>query len=697
MPQKEYSPDMFGQKEAQMMRDFSLQKDDAVLYFTQCIRPRLDRSYKLYISDNGDRAKQIKPWQANVFVPYINAVVETLMPRILDARPEFTAQGRTEEDQLRTTKVQQLTDYTWEVAKGDSVMEEVTRSALIYGTGFMQTSWKVDKRKLKFLSTKDLAKDKLKWKEEEKTFYDAPFVESVDNYALMYDWHNIEGKKKQYWFKRLLLTWDEIERKYPGGDPKRMKMAKLKPGGDLEDYASIRNDVKQTHDQVVKGADAHRGGGGDIGANRYETYSDTNLQMYEVFEWWQPYKDFYSVVVNEVPILKGGWMPNPYDFKEAPFTAVQYLKLPGEFEGYGIPMLLENPQLMLNMIKNQRLDAASLNIHKMWIVNPLANVNTSELVTRPFGIIYSNDPGGVREVAFTDVKASAYREEEMLKGDMRYASGVDDFSMGSGGGASSATEVRHLRESTLERVRLFVNHLGDGLSDVMRYWFSMYRQFYTDEMIIRIVGDDGKTTFPLIEKDDLMGEYDFKAAVIPSIAGQQDVKRKQDMDLFQLLINLPFVDPQKLTSKVLFDWNWNIDSITKSEEAPQEGEAPLGPDGQPMQGPEGMPPMAPGGEAPAQMDLGGGDPLSKLQGTREGAFMPSSPSPFNELTSPVNLLGGKSLPPTAPGVPKAAGGGMNEGSNPRGLNRGGKVNTNVATNKRSSEESNILNRTYNLQ
>ena len=64
-------------------------------------------------------------------------------------------------------------------------------------------------------------------------------------------------------------------------------------------------------------------------------------------------------------------MPIPYDFKEATFIDFPYLKIPGEFEGYGLPMILENPQIMMNMIKNQRLDSATLSIHKMWIVNPL--------------------------------------------------------------------------------------------------------------------------------------------------------------------------------------------------------------------------------------------------------------------------------------------------------------------------------------
>jgi hypothetical protein len=359
----------------------------------------------------------------------------------------------------------------------------------------------------------------------------------------------------------------------------------------------------------------------------------------------------YSVHVGGgwTPIFKDGWMPIPYDFKEAAFIDFPYLKLPGEFEGYGLPLILENPQIMMNMIKNQRLDAATLSIHKMWIVNPLANINKEELVTRPFGIIYSVDPNGVREVQFSDIKASAYKEEDLLKSDMRYASGVDDFSMGAGGGANSATEVRHLRESTLERVRLFVNHLGDGFANLMRFWMDMERQFFTKDMIIRIVGDDGKEEFPLIEKDDLQGKFDYKASVLPSIAGQQD------MDLFQLLINLPFVDPQKLTQKILVDWNWSLDSVAKGEDQTQQAQpGAVGPDGQPMVGPDGQPVQAPPEAAgpamppglPPMGPMSGGtqnippgvakNALAMLQGGGQGGPLPRSS--FAQANVPINLI-----------------------------------------------------------
>jgi hypothetical protein len=712
MPIDTYNSSDYGQGEVDLISKFYLQMNDARGYFLNYVKPRLDRSYKLYVGWIGDRKLEIQPWQSNIFVPYVQAVVETLIPRILDARPEFSVQGRGEDDQIKAEKQQYLQDYFWELAKMDPTNEALVRACLMYGTGYLQVSWKKDVRKYKFLDTKDILK-KPKYKEEERVFYDAPFCEHVDNYSLWYDWHNTARENKQYWFKRLVLSAPEIRRRYPGADKKRMEMALDRPGGDLNDYASVRFYTKTNHELIVKGAPQYMAGNRGFGGEKYHVSHDMKLRMYEVFEWWRPFEDAYSVIVNYVPILKNAEIPIPFDFKEAPFIDVPYLRLPYEFEGYGIPMILENPQIMLNMIKNQRLDAATLSIHKMWVVNPMANINKEELVTRPFGIIYSMDPNGVREVQFSDIKSSAYREEDMLKSDMRYASGVDDSSMGVGGSAGSATEVRHLRESTLERVRLFVNHLGDAYADVMRYWMSMQRQFFTKNMQIRILGEDGREMFPIIEQDDLKGEFDYRAAVLPSISGQNDVEKKQNMDLFQLLINMPFVDAQKLVGKTLKPFNYSLDSVKKSEGESLPPEAQGAPAaGDPMGAgapPPGMEGMAGAPAAPPGMDQlmagmpeqGGNLPLphqqldpqalaTALQMIRGGGAESAAPpmdmsSSFGAAASPINLLGGAN-PPTLKGIPPSAANPAvgrvigTSTTNPRGLNMGGKVNTNISTN-----------------
>lgn len=680
---RSYNPRDYSKAEEELKRLFDLQYEDGKIYFDSVLKPRYDRAYKLYVSYTGDRQKEIKKWQTNLFVPYTHAVVETLMPRLLDARPEFTVQGREEKDQAKSEKQQQLMDYSWEIAEMDKTAEEFARSALVLGTGFIQVSWKKDVRKLKFLETKDLSKKKFSWKEKEKIFYDAPFAEWVDNYSLVYDWHNNKREHKQYWIKRLILSKEAIERRYPHAERKRLEQAYAGGSGDLDDWASIRTETKTTHERIVKGAEISSHSGGSLSSDKYASAENGDMQMFEVFEWIRPFDDSFAVLIGggRVPILPGGAIPNPYDFKETTIIDLPYLRLPGEFEGIGIPLLIENPQILLNLIKNQRMDAATLAIHKMWIVNPLANINKDELVTRPFGIIYSVDPGGVREVEFSDIKPSAYREEELLKGDLRYSSGVDDFSMGVGGDAASATEVRHLRESTLERVRLFVNHMGDAYSTVMRYWLDMWRQFGTEKMSIRITGENGEVKFPLIEKDDLRGNFDYRAKVLPSIAGQSDIEKKQGMDLFQLLVSLPFVDPQKLTGKILTPWGWSLDSITKKDE---EGASP-------EMGAEGLLQDSPvsrlSGQTPTPSEIPEDVLSGALSMMRGGA---PEMNPFQEASAPIDLLGSDGPPPTVPGIPGGT-------TNPRGMNRSGKVNTNIPMGNNSTPEGSLANRAINLQ
>lgn len=699
-----YDPKDYGSKEEKMMIKYRLQKNDAKLYFEGTIKPQLDRAYKLYMSYTGDRAKEIKSWQANIFVPYTQAVVETLMPRVLDARPDFSVQGRTEADQLSAVKVQYLHDYTWEISQMDDSTEDVVRSSMIFGTGYYQIGWKKDEREQEFFSGKDINSQKYVWKKKKQIFYDAPHAERVSNYDLWYDWHNIPRKSKQYWFRRMILVGEEIKRRFPMYDKKRLKQA-FASSGDLTDYESVRQEIERTHTKITKTTNSSSSANLDI----YSSQADPDLKMHEVFIWWRPFDDAYAVMVNDVPILKGGVTPIIFDFKEAPIVEIPYLRFPGKFEGIGLPIILENPQMMLNTIKNQRLDATILSIHKMWIVNPLANVNIDELVVRPFGIIHTPDPQGVREVQFSDIKPSSYQEEELLKSDMRYASGVDDFSMGSGGSAGSATEVRHLRESTLERVRLFINHIGSGLSVIQGMWTSMYRQFFTKQMTIRVIGEDGAEMFPLIEKDDLMGQYDYRATVIPSIAGKSDIDKKQGMDLFQLLVQLPFIDPKKLTSKVLHPFNWSLDSIV-SQDQPQP---PIDPNadpaaagmlpGMPIPGMPGVPVPQDPNAPPEQItpETSGPSALSPavLQAALKmlgGKSSVKQGSPFAEAGAPINLLNSGAMPPTPPGVGAGMGAGL---GNTRGMNRklGGRVNTNIPTGKTSSGESSLLGRAANIQ
>jgi hypothetical protein len=76
---------------------------------------------------------------------------------------------------------------------------------------------------------------------------------------------------------------------------------------------------------------------------------------------------------------------------------------------------------------------------------------------------------------------------------------------------------------------------------------------------------------------------------------------------------------------------------------------------------------------------------------RGGSEAPAQANPFGQATSPINLLAMGGTPPTAGRIPLPT-------SNPRGLNMGGKVNTNISMKPMNSNpESALINRATNLQ
>jgi hypothetical protein len=159
------------------------------------------------------------------------------------------------------------------------------------------------------------------------------------------------------------------------------------------------------------------------------------------------------------------------------------------------------------------------------------------------------------------------------------------------------------------------------------------------------------------------------------------------MDLLQLLMSVPTVDQDKLISKVLHDFSWDFESIKKQEE-----ENPMDMLGQSPEELIGETDMLGGG-----MPVGNSIPpdiarqaLAMLgSNVGEDAGYASGQSPIAEMSRPVNLLKQGGLPPTPRGVSKTG--------NPRGMNRTGKVNTNLPNNERFSEESKLQNRVNNIQ
>ena len=106
-----YNPGDWGTNEENLYRRWFLQREDARSYFLRYIRPRNDKFMKLYASYSGDRQRLIQSWQSNIFAPMIFGTIETMKPRILDARPDFTVLPRNLKSRERAPKSEKILDF----------------------------------------------------------------------------------------------------------------------------------------------------------------------------------------------------------------------------------------------------------------------------------------------------------------------------------------------------------------------------------------------------------------------------------------------------------------------------------------------------------------------------------------------------------------------------------------------------------
>lgn len=564
---EQYQPD---DQEKVLLRRFELDYSTVKNEFLSYRKDRFDHFYKLYRAYGGDRAAKIKDWQSNVSIPYVFSVIETLMPRVLGSRPEFMITPRGQEDVPKSIMLQHVYDYIWEMTKMDAKIPMFVKQAIMYGTSIGKTRWEKRWTTSSILTEieEEEGKKLPKYKQVSKLIYDNPQFDEVDLYDFYPDKMasdiNRGSNPARYVYQRYLMTKDQLESQYKSA--KNLNFVKAGRGNgfgsmDFTDYKLVRREVLANRNKLYTTS-----GGGD-------KYGEQGSSLIETVERWEGNR--YIVRANGVPIIN---MPNPYSHGMIPYTKLVFVEMPGEFNGIGISELLENMQVMLNTIKNQRIDNVTMLIHKMWIVDPLANINKSDLIVKPFGIIYSQNPNGVRPVEFSDVKASSYTEEEKLKNDMRNATGVDDYSRGAGAGAGSATEASYLREATLERVKLFLRNLETCFGDVMQQWYALIVDFFPDEKVFRLVNKDGVYYFPTLKKEDYTGEFDFRVGANSTVASSVELRKKQDMDLFQLLFQLPFVDQRNLVIKILGDFGWDSDFILKTNQdtTGAEGGAPGG-------------------------------------------------------------------------------------------------------------------------
>ena len=296
-------------------------------------------------------------------------------------------------------------------------------------------------------------------------------------------------------------------------------------------------------------------------------------ELYEVLNYWEDER--YCILINRVALAYDG--PNPYwRHSTKPFVASSFEPLPNEFYGMSAMQLIEHLQEEINTHRNQRIDNVSLVLNRMWKVRRGADIDESELISRPAGIIHVDNPDDITEFAMNDITASSYNEEQAAKTDMENTLGVPAVVRGADAGRSeTATEV--VTKSTNAGMRFDIKIMlfeALGFKRLARLMDLNNQQFIDDQRIINLVGEEGADQWKEVTPFDIIGEFDYRpagASIDP--AANKEVRRQQLSHMMQFIIQSqnPFIHLDKLTRTWAesFDLR-NVDKLIKTEEEMQQ-------------------------------------------------------------------------------------------------------------------------------
>lgn len=513
------------------------------------------RNYKLWMSYVGKR--KAGDWHSRVFMPESFQTVETILPRLIAALPEFEAIPRGPEDEDNAEALTRELKYAEEKSNLHLESVDMNRDRLIYGTGIFKTILHEEPgygRVMEpvFETIEDVVQQPVidpetkqpvmgpdgdlvteprpvqaqvpagyKKKRIKVTLYSGPKAVAVD------PWHVFPAPESQdvdtarYLIHRIYTPMQKVQELIAKGVyhwPEELD--------DLSD-----ENLFSPHEDP----DTLRRTSVDLGPGVDPTRKDVELLEF--------YTDDGRIItmLNQKAVIRCQELP--FDHGQKPFTLFYDYKPPHEFWGRGEIEIISDLQDLINTLVNQRIDNTRLGMDQGYVVNTSQLKDPRQLKKRPGQVIEVLGDGMqpddvVKPLQTTEVTSSSFAEAEQAKqwserttGNSAYQQGLDSPSMN-----DSATGVALITERGDSRfgVKSKIDEIGPWRRLALQYG-SLIQQFTDEPRNVRLFGEDGRVKWETLDPLSLMGAFDFSIKSTSAVQSET-VKREQAISLFRELV-----------------------------------------------------------------------------------------------------------------------------------------------------------------
>lgn len=262
-----------------------------------------------------------------------------------------------------------------------------------------------------------------------------------------------------------------------------------------------------------------------------------------------------------------GYEDGFYKHGRYPFCVDLLHPVSGKIYGMGIVDIAKNMQARID-----KLDAA-ITKHAVKCANSRVigkannGINKNEFLNLDTEYIEAQGDiqEGIRELTVPALPSFVMNHRDKLIDELKEICGNRDFAQGgSNGGVTAASAITALQTASDKLVRDSVNTSYDCFREIVELVIELIREFYTEEKVFRVTGDDGRSVFKRVKSSDIFGESQAAAFdVIVTVEKSNPYTRAMHNSLILELASAGLLNPQNFVYNKFILSQLNFDGKDK--------------------------------------------------------------------------------------------------------------------------------------
>lgn len=455
-----------------------------------------------------------------ITVNVIGSSVRTLMPFLLNRRPNFIAHPRLP-NFVDNAKLQgKLLNYFWKEIKVQKQVEIALLDAILCGHGIIETGWS-------YRPDNPETGEVLEYNEHAGE--DKPYVCAVSPFLFFWDFESPSRDldTSRWVIKAFFRNIQDVlhDENYDKNVRDKIRRMDYSPE-EAKKFISLGKDDLITESVV----------------NRYNDMDDVNdkaIVLYEIFDKKFNEHLIYAGNVPD-PLVRE---QNPYGYVDGfPFVKIDFITAPHDPFAFGLPYWVQDSQFELNRIRTAQFDHLR-RFNRKYEVAPQQLVDEEDGLNdlehgKDGTLVKVKQIGAVQPIQDASIPQDKYNMGEIIKNDIFETLGIDSLLRGGNlPSRTSATEVNTRSNMLSAKIDDYVTKVDDFVSDIGTQTLMHCQAYLESQAIIDLTGEEGVNWID-IPQEKISSEFILELESTSKPRTDPEMEKSQLIQLFTVLIQL---------------------------------------------------------------------------------------------------------------------------------------------------------------